>query len=143
MGVRLPSSTYLAAIKPCTRRHPESVQSFWTPSDGDVRSLEAELGPVLQRALNRKGREMEPLRASEFYRQYVGIIHHSGRRTIYVNGFHEYLLRENRRVSRGIDSLRWRDHPIDVCDGGNLFFGVEFDPVRRTFSHLTFNSRAG
>jgi hypothetical protein len=29
-----------------------------------------------------------------------------------------------------------------VCDGGNAFFGVEYDPKTKAFTHLVFNGTA-
>jgi hypothetical protein len=123
------------------------VRSFWTPAAGEILALEAKLQPVLQDALDRVShRGEQPLRASDFYRQYVGIVHHNGRRAIYVNGFHGNFAQFHARLTvpgMAIDTLDWRIEAVSACDGGRMFFGIEFDPARSRFSGLKFNRRAG
>jgi hypothetical protein len=33
----------------------------------------------------------------------------------------------------------WPSEPVVVCDGGPAFFGVEYDPEKKTFTHFEFN----
>lgn len=147
MGTVLTPEAAPGVMDQCTRDTPRSVRSFWTPAAGQILALEAKLQPVLQDALDRVSRRGEqPLRASDFYRQYVGIVHQNGRRAIYVNGFHSNFAQFHARLKvpgMAIDTLHWRAEAVPACDGGTMFFGIEFDPERNRFSGLKFNRRAG
>jgi hypothetical protein len=90
------------------------------------------------------------LSPAEYYRQYVGIWRWTGRKTIYVSGFHDSFLEDARHAlsdkrvyPQGVDSLRWKLNPVAVCDGGRLFFSVEYDPETRSFGRVVFSDRAG
>jgi hypothetical protein len=72
--------------------------------------------------------------SSAYVAQAIGL-QRANRRTIYVNG-----LRQPSQSTAEI--LAWRTNPIDVCDGGESYFGVEFDPATKTFSHFAFNGHA-
>ena len=70
---------------------------------------------------------------SRTHRQYVGIIS-GAKKLIYLNA----LLAET-RDPREPD---WRFTAVMVCDGGDAFWGVEFDPIDNTFHNLGFNGEA-
>jgi hypothetical protein len=85
---------------------------------------------------------------SAYYRQYLGITRWNGKRTIYVNGFrrdHLEAVNSMRRQMRSsvpgtaLDTVRWRNTPISACDGGAMFFGIEYDPDRNSFARFEFN----
>jgi hypothetical protein len=42
----------------------------------------------------------------------------------------------------GFRHFDWRRQIVAVCDGGPQFFGVEYDPDTKTFSHFEFNGIA-
>lgn len=148
-GAVLPLAEGPDAVNPCTRWRPLGVTSFWTPSREEIARLEARLGAVIQDALARPWRAKTATTADDYYRQYVGIRRWTGRRTIYVIGVHEYNF-EMWRKSRfdnptsfpGSDSVSWRENALGGCDGGRLFFGVEYDPMFGTFGRLWFNDIA-
>jgi hypothetical protein len=109
----------------------EDAEGTWEVSEDVVVKLEADL-PKLRR-----------LRATEccfalrgvpdpggYFRQYLGIVL-DGRRAVYVNAF------------RGAESFpSWRERAVQVCDGGNDFWGAIYDPATRRFSRLGFNGEA-
>ena len=79
-----------------------------------------------------------------------------GRRIIYVNGFHKTqvaetrtFLTEHRNDSAALrnfpsafrDSDYWRGVATMVCDGGEYYFGVEYDPETHRFRNFSFNGR--
>jgi hypothetical protein len=64
---------------------------------------------------------------SRLARQYGGLMV-STHKLIYVNAF----------KIRDING-DWRKRAISMCDGGPAFFGVEYDPAAKTFSHFEFN----
>jgi hypothetical protein len=110
-----------------------------------IDSLELRLPSVLDRAVaGAAPKGIRPSTSADFYRQYLGIVHRGGRRSIYVNGFHEqYVAARSYRRNGDVasDTLMWRTEPISVCDGGSHFFGVEFDPQSNEFGRIEFNDR--
>lgn len=146
-GVVLPQTAGQALLDQCTRATPRLVRGYWSPSAGMIQELEEALPPVLQAAVREATpAAITPLQPEEYYRQYIGIVRWNGRRTIYVNGFHKQHIELLRRGADGqeqIDTLMWRSRPVTVCDGGSLYFGVEYDPQRGRFSKVRFNQRAG
>ena len=69
--------------------------------------------------------------ASHYFFQYAGLIA-GGRKFIYVNSF---------RGDVG-DFPNWKTQPVMVCDGGDAFFGAEYDPQTKTFANFAFNGFA-
>ena len=68
---------------------------------------------------------------SVFVRQYVGVIQ-NGKRVVYING-------ADSDVSES-DDLSWKHRPLYVCDGGDRYWGVVYDPESRAFSQMEFNN---
>jgi hypothetical protein len=135
-------------LKQCTRSAPQGVIRFWTPAQTDVQRIEEMLPLVIDSVLRKVTNSSTQLDARQYYRQYLGIQRWSGKRSIYINAFHKRNLEEinralqtGRKASETPDSLEWRTNPVSVCDGGTLFFGVEFDPETRTFGRIEFNDR--
>jgi hypothetical protein len=116
------------------------VQGVWRPTPGQIRELEAGLGPVLRDALEKRhargavtGHEPRAVyllsHLAPYRRQYAGLVLR-GRRIIYVNAAF---------FPPGEDTTRWRETASLVCDGGDDFFGVEYDPATRRFGEIQFN----
>ena len=124
----LPPAEAAAVIKQCSRNSPREATSFWTPSAAEVAAIEERL-PKLLRASGRA------IKLSGSYRQYVGVVWR-GKKLIYVNAFPEVVL------SLGRDTPDWRKKAVTVCDGGDVFWGVEYDPASGTFHRLKFNGAA-
>jgi hypothetical protein len=122
----LPLSQGRSLIAQCSRAGPANVTGFWTPSFEQVLLIEERL-PAL---LSKSGHKVNLARTR---RQYVGIIS-SGKKLIYLNA----LLAETPQP----DDPDSRSAAVMVCDGGDAFWGVEFDPVDRTFHKLDFNGEA-
>jgi hypothetical protein len=145
-SVTMPPRLGSAVLEQCTRRVRNGITSYWRPDTIDIRKLEEDLPAILAGIAKRSGRES--FDADEYYRQYAGIVV-SGRRLIYVNGFHKghvhpHLLLADTADPRIVrsDSAAWREDPVNVCDGGSLFFGVEYDAARRRFGRIEYNERA-
>lgn len=117
----------------CSRISPGPIEDVWTPSDAEIAELEDELILLVAREQERAGESPSP---GGYYRQYAGFVI-GGRRIIYVNGVD----------GAGIDSDpgpafhpgNWREHAVQICDGGPITFGVEYDPATREFSNFAFN----
>jgi len=101
------------------------VTNFWGPTPSQVIAIE-KLMPGL---LSKSGHK---IKLSDYYRQYAGVTSH-GRNLIYLNSFVGSVLTESS------EHLDWRTKAVVFCDGGDAFWGVEFDPADNTFHNLEFN----
>lgn len=128
-GAIFPPDKALALLHQCSRGTPQNVKGFWRPQVSQIAGLEQLLPGLLEKDLS--GQRHPPIQ--DYARQYAGLIVKE-RKIIYVNGFHSG--KEDR------ESQRWRTKPVVVCDGGNGFFGVEYDPQTKTFQSLAFNGVA-
>lgn len=117
----LPTSEGKDLVGQCSRECPYDAKSFWAPSTSQVAGIEQRL-PALLHASGHK------IDLSHSCRQYLGIVVH-GKRIIYMSAI-------DISVISGDD---WRAKALVVCDGGDIFWGVEFDPATNTFAHLAFN----
>ncbi|HJQ39410.1 MAG TPA: hypothetical protein VKB93_19890 [Thermoanaerobaculia bacterium] len=133
------------------RSAPEAT-TFWEPTRADIRELERRLPAYLARQTGRRPSDSIP-----FLRQYTGFVQH-GRRYIYLNAFPEELVQSNHEMYVKLKAMNdrslagmppylgeadyWRRHSIMVCDGGNAFWGVEYDPLTKEFLNLTVNGEA-
>lgn len=120
----------------CSRPSPGPVEDLWTPTDAEIAALEDELILLVARELEARGESASP---GDYYRQYAGFVI-GGKRVIYVNGVD----------AAGIDAdpgpafhlSNWRAYAIQICDGGTITFGTEYDPATRQFSNFAFNGSA-
>jgi len=124
----------------CGRKVPSS-DGTWRPDTATIAHVERLLQPALQDALNRKmSAGGPPLKASDYYRQYGGIIT-EGRKVVYVNGFHGKLLIQLMAFPR--DAMFWHMTPVLVCDAGPSLFGAEYDLSTRRLRSIAFDSSLG
>jgi hypothetical protein len=72
---------------------------------------------------------------NSYFRQYAGVIV-AGRKLIYINAF---PASEFDNGPPQIVRSAWKEEPFKACDGGSSFWGVLYDPSRRSFSDLAFN----
>jgi hypothetical protein len=121
-GVILRGAEAKGLLRQCSRASPEKVSAQWTPSKTQIAQLEEKL-PAFQKTL----KPLNGLRSS-FYRQYAGFIA-GGRKLIYVNLF-----------PSNVDP-KWRSRAVIVCDGGEQFWGVEFEVDTENFVNVAFNGR--
>lgn len=131
----LPGEQVPVMLRQCSREAPEAGEASWQPGEADIAALEAALPAALRDRPETRG-DYSPAfdwsRAPEGWgRQYVGIVR-GGRRFVYGN-FHP------RRLYRDDPIADWRTHPVIICDGGSVFFGVEYDVEAGRFTHLAFN----
>jgi hypothetical protein len=116
-------------LRQCSRPTPNGVIKFWTPSPRDVQELEEALSSYLRSA--QLDRSTKPRLGAEYGRQYVGIVR-NGEKLIYGNFYFNLDRMYNGRANRA----------FVICDGGNAFWGVVFDPKTRIFSELYVNGEA-
>lgn len=115
----------------CSRISPGPVSDVWTPSDADLDTLEDPLIVQLARELEARGESPSP---GGYYRQYAGFVI-GGKRVIYVNGVSEAAIERD----LGNATFDWRTQPVQICDGGSITFGAEYDPATHQISNFAFN----
>jgi len=138
-GIVLPSEEGAKLANQCSRPSPGPVDSTWTPTQQDIRALETELPAFFRKQAhdwrgflqmpNITDGDADKL-LSTYVRQYAGFVI-SGRKVIYVNAVTGWGVSDSPNL--------WRTKAITICDGGSITFGVEFDPVSKTFDHFAFN----
>jgi len=119
----------------CSRISPGPVQSQWTPTDAQIAALEPTLASVIATHLQATGSQASP---GDYYRQYAGFTIR-GRRVIYVNGVASTAI-EQTDPAHAFD---WHTQAVQVCDGGPITFGVEYDVATTYFSLFAFNGDLG
>jgi hypothetical protein len=123
----LPASQGQAVLRQCSRGAPTSVSGFWQVSPSQVFEMERRLPEFLRRSGHR-------IETTNYFRQYIGIVSH-GRKLIYLNAFIRGALTVSPR-------LNWKTTAFTARDGGDGFWGVEYDPVDKTFRHFESNGVA-
>ena len=161
-AVILPDTAMPHVLTQCSRGAPSGVTGFWRPTPADVAVAEDAVDRALLHALDsivaRDGvRQTDWLNGprtswpDQYYRQYAGLRYRDGRRTIYVNGVAGGWPRELSQRIAQYDTTHsnplvkpdwWRFSVATVCDGGESFFGAEYDPVRKRVLSFEFNGRA-
>jgi hypothetical protein len=140
-GAIFPEARAKDLLNQCSRAAPGPVEGTWAPSARQIKELEARLPEALDNVFAKRGGYKN--RSRDFLRQYAGFIVH-GRKIVYMNAFPRWLLGEEKSFfdQRKILPPDWRSKAQGVCDGGPAFFGVEYDPATKTFSHFEFNGLA-
>ena len=113
----LPQKEAQSVTRLCSRGGPGKVDGSWEPTKADLQLLESRLSKI------------QIKNPESYYRQYVAIMV-KGRKLIYING-----LCTN-------PPSNWRNKLTDVCDGGDCFWGVIYDPDTGKFSDLQVNGVA-
>jgi hypothetical protein len=127
--VILPLAEGPKLLAQCSRSSPgDAVTRFWTPSAAQIQALEQRLPSLLRKS----GHDIV---ISRFHRQYIGFILH-GKKLIYLNAF------PADDIASWHSRANWRTTAWIVCDGGDDYWGVEFDPATQTFHDLAFNGVA-
>lgn len=131
-SVVLPAEQLEEMLRLCSRLGPrvEDVEGTWEVPEDVVARLEADLLKLRRLRASCCIRGLRIRRPEELFRQYLGIVL-DGRRVVYVNFFGEE------------ESFpHWQARAVQVCDGGDYFWGAIYDPVSRRFSQLAVNGEA-
>ncbi len=110
----------------CSRSAPSPKSDLWEPSTKDLDDLEASLEKYLH--LRENSGKAVPPKNIKCHRQYVGFIR-NGERYVYGNF---YPGSEEFAVNEAI-------HAVQVCDGGNNFWGIVYSVKTGTFEEPQFN----
>jgi hypothetical protein len=125
----LSESRAAEVLHQCSRRTINDVDSYWTPTTKDIVTLEH----TLHDFLSKSGVVKPSAPLASYYRQYVGVTTH-GRRLIYGNFFPKSFVE---RVGDG-----WRSEPVNICDGGDNYWGIVYDPKTNKFQPPQYNGEA-
>ena len=105
---------------------------YWTPTAEQVVELESKLSDYLKSTAPARAPELWK-KLDQYKRQYVGIVV-EGRRLIYANFICDGVIKESFRD--------WKSRPIQVDDGGDCFFEVDYEPATGQFSELMVHGEA-
>jgi hypothetical protein len=119
-GVILKGQQAKKLLTQCSRVTPQKVTAQWTPSTNQIEQLERKLSAFKQK-LKRPAAQL-----SNFYRRYAGFIA-GGRKIIYVDFLPKRF------------PFDWRIPGVMVCDGGESFWGVEFEVSTGKFVNAEFS----
>lgn len=119
----LPLSEAKKLVAQCSRDCPYYATEFWIPTTSQILAIESRLPSILRGSGHK-------VKASSSLHQYVGFIA-KGKRLIYLSAV------DSSDIPKKDKS--WRHEALVVCDGGDAFWGVEFDPATGKFAHLEFN----
>ncbi len=127
------------------------VSGVWVPTAADIAELERRLPAWLAK------QQVRPSDRAVYLRQYVGFVF-LGRRWIYLNAFpaehvrsdHEWYVKLKAKNDPAVVAMQpylaeedyWRRHSIMVCDGGSVYWGVEYDALTKQFTNLNINGEA-
>jgi hypothetical protein len=128
---------------------PRNVSGLWVPDEALMDAIDQRLPSRIDRALERVVQRTDEMpKASDYYRQYIGLRYRTGRKTVHVNGFYRGHLHRSGGFELGevqleSDSLHWRTIAVTSCDGGYWFFSAEYDPIRGRFADFELNGGVG
>ena len=103
---------------------------YWTPSDAEIRELEAALPGFLAKSWPANRGPLTDL--ASYRRQYFGLSR-DARRIIFVNALCGPYAET---------SPDWQESIVVVFDGGGCFFRVYYDPATNKFDDLRVNGDA-
>ena len=109
----------------CSRPSPKNISKIFKLEGAEVKILENNLAKLttLDTSLN----------LSKYGVQYIGVVMNN-KDYIYINAFPFEWSQNSQR-----DFPNWKVEPINMCDGGNHFFGVLFNIKQQEFSELYFD----
>lgn len=113
-----------ALSKQCSRPSLTGIQTSWQPTTRQIARLELQLDRYLRQDYPAVRQQI-----GQRYFQYAGLTRKQ-HRFIYINVIDEYAQ----------NNPDWRHTAMIMCDGGEHFWGVEYDPSTEKFSAIVFNS---
>ena len=128
-------STYAEEmLNQCSRERPK-INGTWNPTKSDIINLERNFSEISK--LKSEGCCLNGIQIknpSYYYRQYIGIII-NGQKFIYINAFYP----DYGNSYKNSDKNYWHNHVINICDGGIVAWGCEYDVSKKKFIKLSVN----
>ena len=126
-AVALKLSAFKDGFRLCSRKGPQNVTAYWELDPVEVARIDRALMKHIARS-GLKGRLS--LAADGYVRQFLGLVR-DGRRIVYINAF---------GARGGEDEAKARSEFAVWCDGGSLFWGIEYDAQTKSFLNFAANS---
>jgi hypothetical protein len=127
-GVIFPAAFGQYFTSQCSRSTLGTGDSYWVPETSDVEKAE-KIFQAYSRRNRPKAERLERWPDLRGYRrQYIGVVR-GEKKTLYANFLPAF---EN----LGED---WRQRPLQLCDGGPSYFGVETDLQESLIVHIDFD----
>lgn len=125
----VPPPLVSSLFEQCSRAAPDFVATEYRPSPDDIISLEGKLPAALERSLAGSGdsREQVEFEPTLYVRHYAAY-KNAGRDMIYGS----FAPLFGSQFDRGAE-------PVMICDGGPIFFGVEYDVASHEITRISFN----
>jgi hypothetical protein len=123
-GIVLQGDQATSLIKQCSRPALKNIKGTWIPSANQIALMEQQLDKYL-------GKHHPSIRKNigQLYFQYAGLIRNK-KKIIYINTLDQHAQA----------NPDWRHTAMIICDGGDTFWGLEYDPMTHQFSEMTFNT---
>jgi hypothetical protein len=128
-GVAVPVTlaAFKSGFRMCSRLGPSSVTSYWEVPRDDVHRVDRALLAYVRDTPSELAIAYRP---EKFVRQYAGF-RRGKHEFIYVNAFpSDHLARSKDDPSKTL---------LIGCDGGDIFWGIEYDVQSGTFARLEIN----
>ena len=132
------------ALDQCSRMTPTFITGHRELSESLVNEVDELMPDMLQKPL--KNSEKADFRFSDYYRQYIAF-EVLRRPYIYINGFRKDARKASIERQRGskvwkeVDVEDWRTSAINVCGGGDDYWGVIYDVENQLVTEIIFNSK--
>ena len=123
-GIVLLGDQATSLIKQCSRPALKNIKRTWIPSANQIALMEQQLDLYL-------GKHYPAIRKNigQLYFQYAGLISNK-KKFIYINTLDQHAQA----------NPDWRHTAMIICDGGDTFWGLEYDPAKAEFADMTFNT---
>ena len=132
------------ALDQCSRMTPSFITGHRKLSENLVDEVDNLMPDMLQNQLNKS--EKVDFQLSDYYRQYIAF-EVLRRPYIYINGFRKDARKASIERQRGskvwkeVDVEDWRASAINVCGGGNDYWGAIYDAENQVVTEIIFNSK--
>lgn len=129
-AVPLKIEAFKNGFRPCSREPPQGITGYWEVKQAEVHRIDDALLAHLDRTGLRNKLRYSP---SGYQRQYLGLIR-GEQRIVYINAF---------PVNFGDAVGRSKSQFVKGCDGGNLFWGIEYDVLSKSFANFSVDATMG
>jgi hypothetical protein len=129
-AVPLKIEAFKDGFRPCSREPPQGITGYWELKQSEVTKIDNALLTHLDRSGLKNRLRFSP---SGYQRQYLGLIR-GQQRIVYISAF---------PVNFGDAVSRSKTQFVKGCDGGNLFWGIEYDIQTKSFTDFAVDETMG
>jgi hypothetical protein len=121
-------------IEQCSRSTPEDIDEFYNITNEEIEILEQNFKKIKKvKSTNCCWEGVYISNLKRYGYQYIGVIIDK-KKYIYINAF---LIESKNDFETYYKN--WETEPINICDGGNSYWGILFDLKRLKFIQLSVN----